>query len=193
MEILRIGKYTVKISLDNVEATEYKLLNRSSVNEDDMRQELERLLETVTKKIDFTYLGRKLFTEIYPSKSGGCEVFISTVNSEESSTVYKTKDSTDLKKSKSPSIYMVETFEMLLKICFRLKEISFDGKSSIYYDEEGKRYYLALENVFTKELKYAFLTEYAKQIKASVFSYLKEHYRCIIKKNGVKALASLAN
>ncbi len=186
MEILRIGKYAVKVSLDTEEALRYKLLSKDSTSDCDMKVEIERLLEKVAKKIDFTYSGRKLFTEIYPNKNGGCEVFISTINNDEAR-------GQDVKRSKFVSLYAIETIDMLLKICFRLKEISFEGKSSVYYDDYDKKYYLILENVFTKELKYAFLSEYAKQIKASAHSYVKEHYKCIIKKNGVKLLAELTN
>jgi hypothetical protein len=186
MEILRIGKYAVKVSLDTEEALNYKLLDKESKNENDIKLEIERLLEKVTEKIDFTYSGRRLFTEIYPSKNGGCEVFISTINYDES----KTHEN---KRGKFVSLYAIDTIERMLKICFRLNEISFDGKSSVYYDATGKKYYLLLENVFTKELKYAFLLEYAKQVKSSSIGYIKEHYKCIIKKNGVKLLAALAN
>ena len=186
MEILRIGKYAVKVSLDTEEALKYRLLSKEQINESDMKAEIERLLERVTEKIDFTYLGRKLFTEIYPSKNGGCEVFISTISLDEGKNA-------DARKNRFSSLYAVETIERLLKMCFRLNEINFNGKSSVFYDDEGKRYYLILENVFTKEIKYAFLTEYAKQIKSSAIAYIKEHYKCIIKKNGVKRLAELAN
>ena len=186
MEILRIGKYAVKVSLDTEEASKYKLLSKDQVSEGDMKAEIEKLLERVTEKIDFTYLGRKLFTEIYPNKNGGCEVFISTISIEEGK-------HSDAKKNKFSSVYSIDTVERLLKMCFRLNEINFDGKSSVFYDMEGKKYYLILENIFTKELKYAFLVEYAKQIKSSAIAYIKEHYRCIIKKNGVKRLADLAN
>ena len=102
MEILRIGKYAVKVSLDTEEALKYKLLSKEQINESDMKAEIERLLERVTEKIDFTYLGRKLFTEIYPSKNGGCEVFISTISLDEGKNV-------DARKNRFSSLYAVET------------------------------------------------------------------------------------
>ena len=187
MEILRIGKYAIKISLSDTEAKEYKLTDSESCDEVEIKEAFSRLLDNARELADFSYAGRKIFTEIYPCKEGGCEVFISTTALEPKQTQAKPKSSVHT------SIYEFPNLKYLLKACFRLEEIKFKGKSSIFYDIDTEHYFLVLENIFSKELKFAFLHEYAKSLKSSVIMYISEHYKCILKSNAVKQLASLSN
>ncbi len=188
MEILRIGKYAIKISLSGKEAREYKIIDSEKYDDIEIKEAFARLLSTAKEISDFTYIGRKIFTEIYPCKDGGCEVFISTTN-------YDSKQGKEQGKRASAhtSIYEFDSFKSLLKVCFRLNEIEFKEKSSIYYDFDKEHYYLILENIFSKELKFAFLSEYAKAIKAGALFYIIEHFKCIIKANAVKQLGLLSN
>lgn len=191
MEILRIGKYAIKISLTNDESKEYKLQNAENYNDQELKEAFSRLLKEAKELVDFSYSGRKIFTEIYPSKDGGCEVFVSTVNIDTKNK--SIQHSKPQKKSLQMSIYETESFSFLLKMCFRLSEIKFKGKSSVYYNKENKHYFLVLEDLFPKELKYAFLVEYSSSLRPSALEYIKEYYKCVIKKGGVKLLSPLAN
>lgn len=187
MEILRIGKHSVKITLDSCEATEYNIFDSENYTS------IFELLNKVKEKIDFSYEDRKIFTEIYPSKKGGCDIFISCVLAEEGSTVGAEKcvNQEQKKNRKNYYIFDVDSFESLVTLCYRLHEINYRGKSNIYYDVEKEHYFITLENTSTKDLKYAFLLEYAKQIKFCTFEYVKEHCKCILKDNAVHKLAIL--
>jgi len=192
MEILRIGKYAIKISLSDAEAKEYKILECESLEEKEIKAAFAKLLKNTNEAVDFLYSGRKIFTEIYPNKNGGCEVFISTVNVDNKASNEKIQK--DIKKSRlQHSIYEISSLETLLKIAFRLKEIEFDGKSSVYYNEQNQNYILVLEETYSKELKYAFILEYGKLLKSNLIYYIKEHFKCVAKKDGVKILALLGN
>ncbi len=189
MEILRIGKYAIKISLSNTEAREYKLTNNEDCDDNEIKEAFSRLLDNAKDLADFSYTGRKIFTEIYPCKDGGCEVFISTTTTDQ-----RLAQSTPKQKSLlHTTIYEFSSLKGLFKACFRLNEIKFKGKSSIYYDFDAEHYFLILENIFSKELKFAFLLEYAKILKSSALLYVLEHYKCIIKGNAIKQFANLAN
>lgn len=190
MEILRIGKYAIKISLSNKEAKEYKLTDAEEYNDSEIKEAFSKLLDNAKSLTDFSYAGRKIFTEIYPSKDGGCEVFVSTVSTEKRQNQGQDKQKNNYLHT---AIYEFKSLNTILKACFRLEEIKFKGKSSVYYDFDANHYFLILENIFSKELKFAFLLEYAKSIKASAILYVIEHYQCIVKGNAVKALASLSN
>ena len=91
MEILRIGKHAIKISLSTDEAQEYKILNSDSLENEEIKESFSRLLSKAREKVDFSYAGRKIFTEIYPSNDGGCEIFISCISMEAEGVVYKDK------------------------------------------------------------------------------------------------------
>ena len=66
MEILRIGKYAIKISLSGKEAKEYKIVDSDKYDDNEIKEAFARLLSNATERTDFTYTGRKIFTEIYP-------------------------------------------------------------------------------------------------------------------------------
>ena len=161
MEILRIGKHAIKISLNTDEAQEYKILDSEILDSDEIKEAFSRLLLKAKEAVDFSYAGRKIFTEIFPSKDGGCEIYVSCISVEAENAVYKNKSNQpDVKKPKL-SIFDFDSIDNLLLACYRLKEIDYKSRSSIYYDIEKKRYFMILEDVYIKDLKYAFLLEYA--------------------------------
>ena len=191
MEILRIGKHAIKISLSHDESKEYKLQSSDNLNENEGKEAFLRLLNDAKNLVDFSYSGRKIFTEIYPSKDGGCEVFISTVSAD---TKYKSPEYTKSQKQiVQRAIYKVDDFKSLLKMCLRLSEIKFKGKSRVYYSSDSRLYYLVLDDMFSKELKYAFLQEYATYVKPNAFEYINEYCKCVVKKGAVKLLSALTN
>ena len=189
MEILRIGKYAIKISLSDREAKEYKLSNIDSCDETEAKEAFSKLLADAKEISDFSYVGRKIFTEIYPCKDGGCEVFVSTTSSDS-----KSKEQIKIKSPNfQTTIYEFNSLNDVMKVCYRLNEIKFKGKSSMYYNVSTEHYYLSLDNMFSKDLKYAFLLEYGKMLKSSSCLYISEHYKCICKSNAVKQIAHLSN
>ncbi len=194
MEILRISKHAIRISLSTEEAKEYKILKDASLDDENIKFAFARLLDKAESEVDFSYAGRKIFTEIFPSKDGGCEIFISCIGMEDKEIVYKDKQQlSENKKSKAMlAIFDFDCFEKLLNACYRLNEIKYKKRSSVYYSNDNKHYFMVLEDVYIKDLKFAFLQEYAKYIKGNILSFLKEHYACIIKKEGVKVLSALA-
>ncbi len=194
MEIVRIGKHTVKVSLNTEEAKEYSAASYENLNDVEIKEAFSKLLLKIKEKVDFSYAGRKIFTEIYPSKDGGCEVFISCISLEAQKALNREKEQIgEIKKQKTlRSIYDFDILENLLSASYRLNEIHCKNESSVFYDEERKRYILVLEEIYHKDLKYAFLLEYSKHIKGTALNYIKEHYKCILKRDGIKILSALA-
>ena len=193
MEILRIGKHAIKIALNKDETKEYKVLDSETLDNDEIKDAFSKLLSKAKEKVDFSYAGRKIFTEIFPNKDGGCEIFVSCISVEAEKAIYKDKgQSADNKKSRaSIAIFDFDCLENLLFACYRLNEIKFKSKSSVYYDSDKKRYYIILEDIYIKDIKFAFLNEYARYVKSNVSSYINEHYKCVIKNEGVKILSAL--
>ena len=157
MEILRIGKHAIKISLNTNEAQEYKVLDSEALDNEEIREAFSRLLLKAKEKVDFSYAGRKIFTEIFPSRDGGCEIYISCISVEAEDAVYKDKNKQPENKKPALSIFDFDNIDNLMLACYRLKEINYQKRSSIYYDIEKKRYFMILEDVYIKDLRYAFL------------------------------------
>ncbi len=193
MEILRIGKQAVKVSLNQEETIKYNILDSETLEENEIKEAFSLLLKEIKSKTDFSYNNKKLFTEIFPSKNGGCEIYISCIGTEANKTVYKDKNpDIEAKKKTTQAIYELDNLDKLLNVAYRLNEIKHREKSSVYYDTDRKMYLLVLENLNFKNLKYAFLLEYGKYIKCNIVAYLSEHYQCIVKNDAVKILSPLA-
>lgn len=192
MEILQIGKQAVKVSLNKNEAVKYKVTLNDETNDEKVKEAFSLLLKEIKKETNFSYANKKIFTEIFPSKDGGCEIYISCISDDLENRVYKEKSfENEIKKKEKISIYEFDNLEKLLNVSYRLNEINHRDKTSVYYDEEKKRYFLVLEETNTRNIKYAFLLEYAKYIKSNLYVYLKEHCKCIVNKNAIKLFSNL--
>ena len=85
-------------------------------------------------------------------------------------------------------IYSFEELDNLLLVLSRISKLELDIKSSIYLDEDSKKYYLILDGVSKKDLFLAFICEYATPVKASHLTYIYEYTKCIIKGNAISSL-----
>jgi len=90
------------------------------------------------------------------------------------------------------NIYRFESFSELINACYRLHMITEDESSQIYYDKERDKYYLLCQSISSKEMRFAFLNEYAKQLKAQTIYYVKEHFKCICQSNAISSFSELA-
>ena len=89
------------------------------------------------------------------------------------------------------SVYVVEGFDMLLLLAKRLTETGYSSDSALYYDDEQLRYYIFLDENIGKDSRYAFMTEYSKGIKLTAGLYVREHHKCVLKKDAIKSLLRL--
>lgn len=193
MEIIKIGNDALKITLKAPEASTYKL-NAKEIDYSDsqIKESFNTILNIANNEVGFDLNGGKMFVQLYSSKDGGCEIFVSRIDMGEE--MYKDKMivAQDVKKNRFiSSVYRFDSLEKILYACRRLQDINYLGKNSIYYDAEKENYYLILDDIIPRELKYVFLNEYAKQLKGLSAVYIKEHFKCICKKEGVKTFSNL--
>lgn len=188
MEIIKIGSDSLKISLCTKETNEYKL---DEIDNELMKNSFLKLLLKVKESISYKPIGEKIVAEIFSGKDGGCEIFVSRVEVE--GQVYKEKITEEtLKKPKQLlTVYSFDSIEKLLMAVNRLHDIRYNGTSSAYYDEEKEKYYIVLEEISPKDLRYAFMNEYAKYVRGSLYLLIKEHCKCICKRDAIKKLSNL--
>ena len=187
MNIIRIGNETMKISLCTDEAA--KLGFDTDASEEKMKDSFIKLLIKAKEEIEYAVLDKKIIGEIFSGKDGGCEIFVSRVEARDRVYNDKTFCDTAKKPARTESAYIFDSLDGLIRVAKRLAEISYTGASSAYYEEECQKYYIILEDVSVKELKYAFLNEYSKQMKGTNCQLIKEHCKCICKKDSVKILS----
>lgn len=191
MDIIKIGTDSLKVTLEYEEALEYKLIEGNELGEREKKKLFCQILKEAKKKTGYAYEGGRIYADLFEGKDGKCEIFVSNFLGGDE--MYKEKSiSTEGKRVKSQlCIYAFDSLERLLASTARLKQMNYIGKSAVFYDELKGKYYITLEDVLAKDLKFAFLSEFSRQMKVSAYSYIKEHCKCICKRDAVKILSIL--
>lgn len=212
MELIKISNRKLKIMLTPTDMCHFEL-NTDSFGEDSvqMHRSFRLLLEEVRKQTDFDADDEHLSVQYFPSREGGCEMFISHLESaaSDSSASRKIppllppeKSAVQVKKRKQSGsfrkdcAYRFERLEYLLNVCKRLLNIDCLCDSAVYRDEHGI-YFLFLTvfsaSPFSVPEELDFVVEYGKIETASLLRlYIQEHALPICRHNAIFKLASLA-
>ncbi|MBQ8546673.1 MAG: adaptor protein MecA [Clostridia bacterium] len=191
MEIVKISDKSIKFCLTRDEVREYDLYEGRELDTNEMKKIFSRLLLQAKKEVGFKYAKENIVAEIFSSRDGGCEIFVSCLLGEEK--MYKDKREENLppKAKAQNQIYMFENLESLVHILKEISERSISKLTSVYYDKENKKYYLILEDVSKKGLKFAFIVEFSKPVRSSAFQYIVEYCDLICDKNAHIVLPEL--
>ncbi len=183
MEIIKINSDSFKVSLDAQETEKYHIKTIDEYTKEDASASIRALLEIL--KDDGVDFGKeRVFAEVYLSKDGSCEIFISkALNS-----LKKLKSTV---KPLSKAIYRFSCLKDLLNVCMVLKNVDYNGDCEIYYNEKQKSYYALLYGIYQRDIKYAFLSEFGEKIKESIFPYIKEYCLCLCDNNAVEIFSKL--
>lgn len=166
-----------------------------------------RLLEDIRRKISFETEDRRLTVQYFPSRGGGCEMFVSSIPF----------DTEERKKSTAPKptataagkagraiapafrredAYRFEKLSHLLCACQRLNRLLYITESTAYRDDNG-RFYLLFTTVTTSPFalpdELAFLAEYGNAEEPKRLRvWMREHGTPICTHRAVAVLAPLA-
>ena len=143
-------------------------------------------------KTGFDTDGQRVLVQLYPSKDGGCEMFVTKIGLlDESGTDKKCSQgyerlSSQIKKQKKTataknvcSVYAFESTEVLLRVCRRLSDIGYIGDSSAYRAENGKCYLFLADvetAVYSPLDEFSFIAEYGTRENSDMMKYyVSEH------------------
>ena len=183
MEIIKIGDDAYKVSLNSQETQDYDINTIDQYNREEMSIRIRSLLGKLKNDgIDFGK--EKVSAEVFLSKDGGCEIFLSKITSSQKATRMNAKPL-------SRVTYRFLNLKDLLMACNILKSYDYDGISSVHHNQEKGSYYLALTGVYLKDNKYAFLGEFGEKVKESMLPYIKEYCKCICESNVVEVFSKL--
>ena len=201
MELIRISDRKLKIMLTPTDMRHFEL-NPDTFCEDSagMHRSFRHLLDEIRKQTDFEADDHQISVQYFPSREGGCEMFISRVPS--SCEKKPPTQSLQLRQKSLRSAfhrecaYRFSELSSLLAVCRRLSSIGYIGSNSAYADTSD-RYYLLLsvlaESPFTIPDELGFITEYGVIENTSLLRiYLSEHGRVICSENAVYQLGALA-
>ena len=84
MELIPINESKLKIMLDEIDMKEYRLGAESDCAELETRRAIRDILDAAREQIGFNTEGAEIFVQLYTSKRGGCELFVTKGNSDSS-------------------------------------------------------------------------------------------------------------
>lgn len=205
MELIRINDQKLKIMLTPSDMTQYEL-NAECIGEDSEQthRAFRLLLDDVRKQIGFDFDDRRISVQYFPSREGGCEMFVSSILPRFSGEKKpaRTPGALTLRNGSKPAgsfqrdgAYRFETLDFLLRVCRRLHSIGFSGESEAYRDDMN-RYYLLLRtrsaSPFSAPEELGFVVEYGTVENPSMLRlYFREHGKQICPHGAVEQLASL--
>ena len=209
MELIKITDQKLKIMLTPSDMTQFELDPNTIEDPDAHAHDAFRsLLGEIRRQYGLEFDGDRLSVQYFPSRGGGCEMFVSSMQSQ------ATGEDKDRKKRASgfgnailpigkpltgnflrETAYRFESLSHLLAACHRLKSIGYIGESSAYRDSTSV-YYLLLKMLstspFTLPEELVFLCEYGRpENPAALRLYFREHGSVIRSPDAVEVLAEL--
>lgn len=204
MELIPINKQKLKIILSCDDMLSFDITSTElDYSSEKTRKALMCILEKAKNETGFDADDERLYIEVFPSLDGGCEMFLTKrsrlpYESESKSKLHfkrKYTPSNGHINSKGTYIARSENIEDIISLCIRLKDESFNGKSSLYTIDG--RYILKLEFKSSYpqfspcgDKSFLFICDYCdiKSEDKVYLAYLDEHAKKIINENAVERI-----
>lgn len=195
MELIRISDTKLKVMLSEEDMILYDLDTEAlDYDNKETRRAFWQILDEAKRQTGFDASSDRVFVQVYPSKKGGCEMFVTKVGKLDTGKT-ETKGLTSMRKREN--IYSFDCFETTVLMCEKLKAIGYEGKSSVYTDQDRGVYYLVIEERSSDSIlknnslgEYGFLSEYGKKKSGGLmYAYIKEHFHCLDGKDAVNSLS----
>ena len=195
MEHILISPGKLKLMLTKSDLDHYALDCDSIDSEDAITRGAFRMLLDDVKDISgFDAADEKLFIQLYPSKDGGAEIYITKLTLRRDAAVRDERTCVTLL-----TVCAFEGMQELLAVCAQLARNMPPDGSSAWSGEDG--YFLVLEDkIACRDYLHGkrpaesrkFIGEFGKIIGDNMaFSYVKERCLCFYEKNAVKMLADM--
>ena len=164
------------------------------------------VLSQAKRKTGFDTDGQRVLVHLYPSKEGGCEMFVTKVGvfpvdeekckSKTSEKVCFTQVNKKItKKTLSFTVFRFDEISSMIEVCKKLTHIGYIGESSAYASANGDCYLFLSEldySEFSIPNEFSFICEYGSYEESKMIKYyLLEHGKSICNSNAVANLSNL--
>lgn len=193
MDLIFINDHKLKIMLSGSDMQKYSLdCSNLDYDNKETRSRFWDILNEAKENTGFDFEGGRVFIQLYPSKEGGCEMYVTKLGGLASRR--ESGDGTAKKTSegKRECAYSFESLENLLSVCRRLSSLGYSEKSSAW--QLPDRYYLLLnepeENAYIPLCECSFIREYGKSESVRNATLLiAERGKCICAEGAIDTLA----
>ena len=194
MEFLLIGDSKLKIVLNEEEINRYKLhFSCTDGCSSGFRRSFWKILEEAKSRVGFDPEGDKILIQLYPTKDGGTEIFVTKLGilSDASARTVSRSDRVTLLSHKR-GLYALDSLEDVGRVA-REAVRRLDGElpeSDLFYD--GVRYYLSVDEYGKggEVMEFPFILEFASSVSGELYSYISEHAEMIAKGDAVKRFST---
>lgn len=183
MELILIDDNKLKIMLS---ADDMKLydITCETIDYDDCfsRRAFRDILSEARERTGFDAGKNKVYVQVYPSKAGGCEMFVTKLTP---GTDGEYDCDTGAKKQTRKCIYRFDALGDMMKVCREMKNCGYERCSAAYADGGNGRYYLITDTEIP-----LFGEFYGRQCRMNSIHYINEHCRKLCD-NAVTVLGEL--
>jgi negative regulator of genetic competence, sporulation and motility len=208
LELHLIGEDKLKVLLTPFDMMKYNLTcEKLDYENTETRKAIWNILDYAKHETGFDAARGRICIEVFPEKNGGCAIYITKLQANETSEkdggIELTREKNTLRES--IVIYGFEESEALFRVCRFLLSKGYTLPSRAFYEPQAKkkpRYYLEIREAPTasgcKKTKYLrenlLIGEFGTRMEGEIsLSYLREHCVPICEENAVNILAPLAN
>lgn len=184
-----IGESKIKIVLNETEAIKYSLDGTATdVGGPGARRSFWKILDLAKAEVGFDPAGDKILIQLYPLKTGGCELFVTKLGilSDSSARMVSKSDRIALL-SKKNSIYSFDTLDNIISAAKAVKSQSgeISPSSDIYTD--GERYYLSIDEYGKggEPVEFPCILEFGTGLTAELYTYVSEHTKRLTDGDGI--------
>lgn len=211
MEIIMISESKIKVMLtcDDLRSFELEVCELDYANTETKRMFWD-ILSRAKHSVGFDTDGHRVLVQLYPSRCGGCEMFVTRLNclsgedrekkrAEIESVINSLPERKPLRSRLSgerhTGAFGFDRIEAMIRVCRELLRMGYDGESNAYIGENS-RSYLFLSDIETIGYsipdEFSFITEYGTCENAdAALCYVGEHARQICSRHAVEQLARL--
>ncbi len=198
LELILINSSKLKIMMTSEDMAQYDLkCENIDYDNTETRRAFWSILDEAKHKTGFDAASDKVFVQLYPSKGGGCEMYITKLGASDSSKENRQISFGERRKGRT-EIYRFDKLDWLIAVCRRLSLLGCAKESSAYFDPAKNAYYLSLTEQCTTcnqgsgVGEMSFIKEFGKtENYTALRMYIKEYCRCICESDAVKTLSRM--
>ncbi len=201
MELILISDTKLKVMLSATDMQKYELDNNTiDYDNTETRRAFWQILDEAKHKTGFDAASDKVFIQVYPSRGGGCEMYVTKLGAQKIGEEHhesKRKNTYSVLRGKT-SIYRFESIDDVICVCKRLRALGYSFESGLYRARDGGYDLVLYEKLLNSALpghaitEYSFIDEFATRRHGIIeLAYIKEHSECIENTHAVERMSDL--